>query len=453
MRFDELNVARLGLISIHERIPADYTKWEVRYDLEGSPARLSCIAHAEFGGVPHGLDNDISGALIALFIEAGAPENGAFQTTAYRVLQRSGLDTSGRYYAALQSSLQRLKTATFRSDKSWYDTRRSWVSEQFNYIESLEYSSDGDELKLSSTSLLRIRLGQPIVASIRAHYLKPLDETLLSKLERPLTRALYRLLDAKRYDPGDPKTIAVAFEVSLVQWAHECKILDLKPARIRRTLDGAHEELLGHAYLRSVTYHGRGLAQVVTYVFGDGKMHQEGFDALTDALRKYRVTRPAAEKLIETYGGARVHERLRKFEYLLRGGVTPKNPSGMLVDVIKDDVGKYADPEDYTPADVHEAAPQPAPAHVPADAPSEDHARRYELEQRARPFEEQIDAAIRTAQFIFGERLGVQDFARLRAKFSVGLADPFEFSQQVSRAAMERRLDALATQLKTFVSQ
>jgi hypothetical protein len=34
-RFDESNVARLGIISIQERIPPDYTSWTVELELEG----------------------------------------------------------------------------------------------------------------------------------------------------------------------------------------------------------------------------------------------------------------------------------------------------------------------------------------------------------------------------------------------------------------------------------
>lgn len=72
-RFDEANVARLGLISIQERIPPDFTSWTIDFAVDGRQARLSCVAVAEHGGVPHGLDNDVSLALITLYQEAGSP--------------------------------------------------------------------------------------------------------------------------------------------------------------------------------------------------------------------------------------------------------------------------------------------------------------------------------------------------------------------------------------------
>lgn len=52
-RMEEANVARLGLISIQERIPADFTTWTVNFQVDGRPAKLTCIGSPDVGGVPH----------------------------------------------------------------------------------------------------------------------------------------------------------------------------------------------------------------------------------------------------------------------------------------------------------------------------------------------------------------------------------------------------------------
>ena len=67
-----------------------------------------------------------------------------------------------------------------------------------NSLADLEFTSDSDKTGLSSTSALRIRLADPIVRSIRARYTRPPDLDFLTSLDRPLTRALHRLLDARR---------------------------------------------------------------------------------------------------------------------------------------------------------------------------------------------------------------------------------------------------------------
>lgn len=132
-RFDEANVGRLGLISIQERISGEYASWKVEFEVDGRPAKLTCDALPKYGGVPHGLDNDISAALIDLYIESGSPEDGVLRTTAHRILRRAGLDSSGRYYQTLQQSLYRLRTATYSASEAWYDLRRRWTTVTFNY--------------------------------------------------------------------------------------------------------------------------------------------------------------------------------------------------------------------------------------------------------------------------------------------------------------------------------
>ncbi|MFC6667656.1 replication initiator protein A [Deinococcus radiopugnans] len=206
-RIDEANVGRLGLISIQERVPDSFTSWTVDFHVEGRPARLSCDAIPKYGGVPHGLDGDISTALIDLYVEDGCPEDGTLHTTAYQILKRAGLHDSGRYYQNLRQTLFRLRTSTYTASEAWRDHRRgNWTTVTFNYLEALEFTSGDEDLGLSRSSTLKIRLATPITKSIRAQYTKPLDLEFLTSLDRPLTRALYRLLDARRYPPEDPES-------------------------------------------------------------------------------------------------------------------------------------------------------------------------------------------------------------------------------------------------------
>lgn len=52
--FDEANVARLGLISIQERIPEGYASWEEEFEFLGKPVRLACYASEKVGACPTG---------------------------------------------------------------------------------------------------------------------------------------------------------------------------------------------------------------------------------------------------------------------------------------------------------------------------------------------------------------------------------------------------------------
>nr|WP_024119876.1 replication initiator protein A [Thermus thermophilus] len=126
--FDEANVARLGLISIQERIPEGYASWEEEFEVLGKPVKLACYANPNVGGVPHGLDNEVSLALIALYLNAGSPPDGTFTTTAYQILKLMGFDTSGYYYRALKESLLRLTTATYVLSEAWEISPKNCVT-------------------------------------------------------------------------------------------------------------------------------------------------------------------------------------------------------------------------------------------------------------------------------------------------------------------------------------
>ena len=345
IRPTEANVARLGLISIQERIPADFVRWKYEFEIDGQVGEISCFSPVEYGGVPHGLDGDIANALIDIYIEQGTPDSGVITTTGGQILARAGLHNNGHYHSALTESLARLRQATYTMTHAWRDHEQArWTSGTFSYILAYEYTTNQKNV-LNGTTILSVTLASQIARSIRSKYVKPLDYGFLATLERPLTRALYRLLDAKRYDPNDLSRTINSYTVNLLEWANECKIVDLRTDKIRRTLDGAHQELKERGYLQDFSYEGRGKKQLVTYVYAPtGEPLNEEERTLIDALVRERVARSRAVKLVADYGYSRVQVRLKKFHALLAGGYKPKSPPAILIDIIQDDEGKYIDP-------------------------------------------------------------------------------------------------------------
>lgn len=437
-RFDEANVARLGLISIQERIPPDFTSWTIDFAVDGRQARLSCVAVAEHGGVPHGLDNDVSLALITLYQEAGSPEDGTIVTTAYRILSVIGWDTSGHYYQALKESLDRLTTATFTASEAWRSGKK-WTTVKFRYIDRLEYTSEDDKLGLSGQSVLKIKLAREIVESIRAKYLKPLDLEFLTSLDRPLTRALYRLLDAQRVAPEGGEV--TQFRTNIVEWAKACKIVDQTPSRVRRTLEGAHAELVERGYLAAVEYQGRGPKQEVIYTFAKQATLPEEAREVVARLSRYGVSRPVAHSLIGVYGLERVEERIARFEAILLAGYTPRNRAGFLVDVVRDEEGKYSDPEGF----VSRSRRMEADA---AKAKRAEAAKRAEerKNQQAEAEWEQLDAkgratkAMRMLTLILGKHVPIRYFSGLMEAFEAGRLDPREVAEGAVRAQVQLQL-------------
>lgn len=452
-RIEEANVSRLGLISIQERVPDSFSSWTVDFRVDGRPARLTCDAMPKYGGVPHGLDGDIATALIDLYVETGSPADGLLNTSAYQILKRAGLDDSGRYYQNLRQTLFRLRTATYTASEAWRDHRRgNWTTVTFNYLEGLEFTSGDEDLGLSRSSTLKIRLAEPIVRSIRSQYTKPLDLEFLTSLDRPLTRALYRLLDARRYPPEDPTVPLPSFTVNLMDWAEACKIVDQRSNKIRATLQGAHEELMERRYLSGVEYEGRGRTQKLTYRFagtGEAPPDQPAAAlALTEELRRHRVSLAVAQRLIEEFGETHVQARLEKFQWLISAGYRVRSRSALLVDVIRDQEGKYPDSPDPRPvpasADAGDARSAARTSYMPTLAEAVD---------GPQPLEAQVDSALKTLQFLLRERLSVSEYALLRMGLIVGRPDPLEATRAASKAKVDGTLDAYTADLLLLLGE
>ncbi len=444
-RFDEANVARLGLISIQERIPADYTSWTIELNLDGRRAKLSCVAVAEHGGVPHGLDNDVSLALITLYQEAGSPEDGAVVTSAYRILSVIGWDTSGHYYAALRDSLDRLTAATFTASEAWR-TGSKWSTVKFRFIDGLEYTSESDKLNLGGSSVLRIKLAKVITDSIRGKHIKPLDLEFLTSLDRPQTRALYRLLDAQRHAVEGQEV--AQFRTNIVEWAEACKIMDKTPTRVRRTLEGAHAELVERGYLAAVDYQGRGPSQEVIYTFArQPAIPEEAIEVATRLLR-YKVARQMAHTLLSSLGVARVRERLEKFEAMLTAGYAPRNQAGFLVDVIRDEEGKYADPEGFVSASRRKETEAARRKRLEAQAKLEERKQQEaEAEWDSLDAKGRTNKALRMLSVLFGKRLPTRYYSGLADAFERGLLSPRELTEAAIKARAEMALEHFAQDL------
>ncbi|WP_235610493.1 replication initiator protein A [Deinococcus aerius] len=460
-RFDEANSARLGLICVQERIPSDYTRWDVQFVIDDRNARLTCISPSEYGGVPHGLDGDFATILNVMYLEQGAPEDGSVHTTAYQMLQRAGFADSGQYYAALQESLDRLKGATYTASESWRDHKRQrWTTVKFNIIEQIIADTQGDTSFGSGTSL-KIQLARPVVQSIRERYLKPLDMTFVLSLKRSLTRSLYRVLDAHRYDPHNPQEPAATFRIQLQQWARECKLRETVPARIKRNLESAHTELVERGYLRSVTYEGTRAETVIVYEFGDLPATPPAPEPVIevipdapviDALRRYGVAPSVARKLVKDKGEQHVTTRLEKFEAMIRDGYQARSRSALLVDVIRDEEGKYPEPESL--------APPPQPERPPARTRTELARREQEETERlttavereflALPPDEQAVRAVTQVRLFVGRELKEEHLRRLLIAMQAGEVVPYTMYREVTRAASELRLPEFAEEIRNI---
>ncbi len=404
-----INPLQLGLISLHVRVPRTHTHWTVPVQLGGVSGQLHCTADPTHGGVPHGLDHDLLHALLAL----DPPPTGVLCTTIGELLSLAHLRPDGHHYRAVRAGLQRLHTTTYTLT---HPERRT-----FRLIQDLSHHGAHVELRLS-----------PLLTPHRT------AEAELTSLPGPQARALLRLLDAHR-PPHQPR-----FTVPLQVWADVCKLTDRKSTKIRRLLDAAHAPLTAHGYLQAVTYEGRGARQTLTYTFAHPT--PSALDAaVLAALTRTGMAPGPARSLLERYGAPRVEERVQRWRAILAGGYRARNPVALLVDVIRDDTGKY-------PKAV--GGPDPVMLAERQERSEAQRERQAEQQDRARAAEwaglsaaQRRARALRTVTLLLGGRLTPHTSQLLHARLERGEVTPEDLLRQAVRATAEHTLDDFARAL------
>lgn len=266
----------------------------------------------------------------------GLPHDGEMVLSVSELMQLANFHRNGKYREMLSVSLDRLHTTSHEVSGGWRDhLNRRWTTVNFHFIELLEYTHQGGSGKFGERSMLRIRLAEPLVASLRSGYIKPLNLEFMQSLSRPCTRSIFRLLDAMRYNPEQPDEIIDEYEVGLLEWADQCKLPTTRPDVIRRALEGPHEELQRRGYLRQVTVEGRGRQQRLRHEFSPVS------PALLHRLRLHGVSRQLARQ----HTASVLVARTDLFERLVKSG---KTPAHALMHLIKHS-DQYVDVEQGDP--------------------------------------------------------------------------------------------------------
>lgn len=212
---DELNVARLSLISAQSRVPSSYTSWTRTYQAGETTVTVTCTALTGHV-VPHGLDNDVMVAIINLYLEDGCPEDGTIRVSMHRLLQAAGLNGSAHYYREVRQCLRRLQSTSYQIVQGWWvQGRQRHVDATFNYLWKVTATREDDD---DIRSALEIRLPDEVARSIRDGYVKPLDLGVYRDLSSPPVRAVYRVLDALRWDSGSAQNRVT---VNLLEWGEQ----------------------------------------------------------------------------------------------------------------------------------------------------------------------------------------------------------------------------------------
>ncbi|GAA4004083.1 replication initiator protein A [Deinococcus rubellus] len=425
LRLDDLNISRLNLIVALDQID-NQRQWAVMFEDGDRIVKISCQALPELG-VPHGIDNDVSAALIDHFNSLGQPETGVLELSATQLLRLCAFHSGGTYYIMLRQSLERMHSASYSVSGGWRDHPNSrWTHAKFHFIESLDYSAR-EAGTFDERTIIRVRLAEAIVSSLRSGYTKPLDFAFMYSLSRPRTRILFRVLDAVRVNPEKLDEVVNSFEVDLMAWADQCKIPNGIPGNVRRALEGPHQELLKRGYLREVTYLGRGKSQRIRYDFHPAFTPLD--PALIRRLRQHGVVDGVARQLANEYSKALLLDLIDRFERLVSTGVlvVKKTPAHALVHLIRN-------PDQY-PLAVTET---PGPARrLPKVKPPElltDPRTELEAEFLGKTPEQRSDAVLARLTLLYPRKFNVTELDVLRQKVLRGDLDPAVLLSQGAQA-------------------
>lgn len=449
-RFDEVNLSQHSLISVKERVTDADLNWTVTYSLNGRDYNVSCRGLPDYGS-PHGIDTDVSAAIINLFIELGCPDDDTISVTAYQLLKSAGLHINGQNYTNLRLSLMRLEGTQYVISRTWRDAKRGrWTSSTFRYLDKVAFTGKAAE-EVDEQSLIRVTLPRDVTASIRAGYLKPLHLPFMQSLKRPPTRALYRLLDAQRIDPEHPERRIGAFEVKLMDWAQACKLNSDRPDMIRRALAPAHKELIDRGVLTSVEYTGRGQKQTVKYVFGEVAAPPD--PRIVAALMQGGVTRPVSEKLAREFSADVIEEAVALHAALLKDGYKARSKGGLLVDVVRNP-GKYQ-------ATVSYRGPQDAAAlqeEAERTRRREEQATQLRLQEDrealdAAPPEQRAEATFKMILMYVRKALSLTELDILQRAILDGTLNGQEVLGNLSTAAARQRLAEVIGELRLTIQQ
>ncbi len=150
------------------------------------------------------------------------------------------------------------------------------------------------------------------------------------------------------------------------------------------------------------------------------------------------MSAPVAQTLIDEHGEAHVAPRLGNYGGLLDSGDQARHRSALLVDVIRDAANPSLNTGEMAP-------PSPPPRTAPPAGscmPTLEEASRSDVSLKA-----QVDAAQKTLQVLWRERLLVSEHALLRTGLIVGQPDAQEATRAAAIAKVNGTLDDFAADL------
>ena len=257
-----------------------------------------------------------------------------------------GWRNEGKSYTRLETSLKRWIGVTFYYENAWWDkAKQSWVDESFHILERVSLFDRRRKRRDGSAeepALSMFCWNEVVFRSFQSGYLKSIDMELFRRLESPVAKRLYRLLDKRFYHKNRWQ-----FDLRELACEHVGLSRSYDTAGLKRKLRPAIAELESVGYLKAMEPEkrfvrlARGRWEVHFQRKGKRRDRPKRMDAATDAesMLTARGVNPAtAARLAADHPVAEIRRHVEALDRLLLEGKgqSPRNPAGFLVQSIRD---------------------------------------------------------------------------------------------------------------------
>lgn len=312
--------------------------------------------------LPGRFDYDVYSAVLELLeIRGGMPEDGTLGFSLHELILIMGIEPSGRTYDEVKRSLRRIAATVLESDNAfWSRGQTRHISDTFN-LWNIRFDAISD--RNGSGSRHEIEFGKLFRRSFEEHYLRGLDIEFFWKLDSPVAKRLYRLVDLKREGAASWK--ADLFDLQ--------KRIPIGPyayvSKIKEKIRAAHEELVERGFLSGVEYEDKStVAYAVSEAFRDRRKGLELAGTREEIIAIKLLTESGlrgdvARDLVARHGP----EHCTLYANALPRQRGLRNPAGWLRRAIED--GYEVDPIPMqTVLDVGPPETTPEPSALPEDA-------------------------------------------------------------------------------------
>jgi len=204
-------------------------------------------------GYPGLFDREVHKAIEQIVSEIlkrnGKVENPICLGSLYNLCKRMGIKKYGGFqYREIRKALERIKTATIKSEGSFYHKGKTqWISKIFNLYDAIIFK--GERLEdgvIADTN--QLYLSDLYLQSLNSFYVKPIDYKYLQSLKSKIAARLYEILGVKFYGLRNKRQDFICYRYSKL-----CQLLPITSfkqiSRAKQQLDPAHKELKDTEFL------------------------------------------------------------------------------------------------------------------------------------------------------------------------------------------------------------